>query len=189
MTTATLAPIEFRAFPKIPRLFRDCVITEKIDGTNAAVVVADDGTVSAQSRNRSITVDDDNYGFAAWVTRNAWPLVSILGPGYHYGEWWGGGIQRGYGLAKDDKRFSLFNVARWGESDLSGVPGLGLVLMDFTFSTAMVSLIVDRLREYGSQAAPGFMRPEGVIVWHEAARQMFKVTLEKDDEPKSQARP
>ena len=29
--------IEFKSFPKIPRLFRDCVITEKLDGTNGIV--------------------------------------------------------------------------------------------------------------------------------------------------------
>ena len=51
---------EFRAWPSIPRLYRDCVITEKIDGTNAAVVVTDDGQVYAQSRKRVITRGDDN---------------------------------------------------------------------------------------------------------------------------------
>ena len=30
---------EFKTFGKIPRLFRECVITEKIDGTNACVVI------------------------------------------------------------------------------------------------------------------------------------------------------
>ncbi len=28
------------------------------------------------------------------------------------------------------------------------------------------------------------MKPEGIIVWHEAARQMFKVTCEGDEKPK-----
>ena len=28
---------EFVGFPKIPRLTRDCVITEKLDGTNASI--------------------------------------------------------------------------------------------------------------------------------------------------------
>lgn len=32
--------IEFKAWPKIPRLFRDVIITEKIDGTNAAIHIA-----------------------------------------------------------------------------------------------------------------------------------------------------
>lgn len=43
---------------------------------------------------------------------------------------------------------------------------------------------VEDLRTNGSKVAPGFMKPEGIIIYHAAARSMFKVTLEKDDEPK-----
>jgi hypothetical protein len=32
---------------------------------------------------------------------------------------------------------------------------------------------------------PGFMDPEGIVVYHVAANQMFKVTLKGDDAPKS----
>ena len=31
--------ITFEEFKKIPRLFRDCTITEKIDGTNGQIVI------------------------------------------------------------------------------------------------------------------------------------------------------
>ena len=37
------------------------------------------------------------------------------------------------------------------------------------------------LRTSGSRAAPGFMKPEGVVIYHEAARQMFKMTIEGDE--------
>ena len=37
------------------------------------------------------------------------------------------------------------------------------------------------LRMNGSVAVPGFMQPEGVIVYHSAARQAFKVLLENDE--------
>lgn len=37
---------------------------------------------------------------------------------------------------------------------------------------------------YGSFAAPGFMRPEGIIVYHSASGHVFKVLLEDDDRPK-----
>jgi hypothetical protein len=47
--------IEFQAFPKIPRLVRDCVITEKLDGTNASIIITEDGQIGAASRNRLIT--------------------------------------------------------------------------------------------------------------------------------------
>lgn len=36
-----------------------------------------------------------------------------------------------------------------------------------------------------SLASPSFMNPEGVIIFHTAAKAIFKVTLERDDEPKS----
>lgn len=69
----------FIAFPKLARLSRDCVITEKLDGTNAAVIVSEimgdcgpSTSVYAQSRTRMITPGKttDNYGFAAWVKEN-----------------------------------------------------------------------------------------------------------------------
>ena len=34
-----------------------------------------------------------------------------LGEGIHFGEWWGLGIQRNYGM--NEKVFSLFNTKRW----------------------------------------------------------------------------
>src|SRR5678815_2758188 len=101
----------FEAFESIPRISRACVISEKIDGTNAQVYIPDDSSyVLAGSRNRWITPEDDNYGFATWVRDNATELLK-LGPGRHFGEWWGAGIQRRYGLT--EKRWSLFNSGRW----------------------------------------------------------------------------
>ncbi len=176
--------LTFEPWPKIARLNRDCVITEKIDGTNAAVIVTDDGRVGAQSRTRLITPDADNFGFARWVHDNAEALAATLGPGRHFGEWWGQGIQRKYGL--DHKRFSLFNVNRYGALDLSALPGVSLVptLYSGPFSTAVVDATVGWLRMKGSRAAPGFMKPEGVVVFHVAAQTVFKVTCEGDEAPK-----
>ena len=45
---------EFESFPSISRLSRQCVVTEKIDGTNAQVFVGDDGVVRAGSRRASV---------------------------------------------------------------------------------------------------------------------------------------
>jgi len=102
---------EFHEFPKITRFYeQDVCITEKIDGTNGLVWIGEDGTIRAGSRSRWITPEDDNYGFARWVEANKDELIK-LGPGYHYGEWWGNGIQRKYAMAK--KVFSLFNVHMW----------------------------------------------------------------------------
>lgn len=60
-------------------------MSEKIDGTNAQIVISDDGTeLWTASRNRYITPEDDNYGFAKWVAANRDELIK-LGPGRHYG--------------------------------------------------------------------------------------------------------
>ena len=177
--------IEFQPWPKIARLNRDITVTEKIDGTNAAVIVGEDLSVSAQSRKRLITPEDDNFGFARWAAESAEALATALGPGRHFGEWWGAGIQRRYGL--DHKRFSLFNTARYGETDFSELPNVGTVpvLYEGTFKEFNQEWTLDRLANVGSLAAPGFMNPEGIIIFHQAAQQMFKVTIEGDEAPKS----
>jgi len=184
-----MTALEFQPWPKIARLNRDITVTEKIDGTNAAVLITEDGRVAAQSRKRLITPEDDNFGFARWAHENAKALASLLGPGRHFGEWWGSGIQRGYGLAKGEKRFSLFNTARYGEVDFSEVVGLGVVPVLYAgpMDTAFIRSNVTMLGITGSQAAPGFFDPEGVIVFHSAAQQMFKVTIKGDEAPKSLA--
>jgi hypothetical protein len=184
-----MTDIEFQPWPKIARLNRDITITEKIDGTNAAVLILDDGTVAAQSRNRIITPDSDNFGFARWAAENAPVLIDVLGPGRHFGEWWGAGIQRRYNL--DHKRFSLFNTARYGDLDtLSLADGLGVVpvLYEGPFSEDAIHEALVDLATNGSRAADGFMDPEGIVVFHAAAQQMFKVTIKDDEAPKSAAR-
>ena len=37
-----MSAVPFVEFPKIPRLKRDIVVTEKIDGTNASILVPED---------------------------------------------------------------------------------------------------------------------------------------------------
>lgn len=176
--------VEFKPWPKIARLNRDIIITEKIDGTNSAVGILDDGTVYAQSRKRIITPDDDNFGFAGWVAENAETLTADLGPGLHFGEWWGRGVQRGYQLA--ERRFSLFNTARYGSLSFT-TPNLDVVpvLYEGPFSTDAVESALTALREFGSYAVTAFRNPEGIVVFHTAANQMFKVTLQGDEAPKS----
>jgi hypothetical protein len=180
---------EFVPWPKTKRLFRDIVITEKLDGTNAAIHVDSSGVaVAAQSRNRLITPAADNYGFARWVYENASALGSLLGPGVHFGEWWGRGIQRGYGLA--ERRFSLFNTAAHAElrAVVEGVPvGPVPVLYEGMFSETRIRIELSKLRISGSVAAPGFRGPEGVCVFHTQTRNVFKVTLDANDAGKWEA--
>lgn len=180
--------LEFKEFPKIARLNREVIVTEKIDGTNAAVIVTEDGQIGAQSRSRIITVKDDNFGFARWVLENHAELLK-LGPGYHFGEWWGSGIQRGYGLT--EKRFSLFNVSRWADPTVRPacchvVPEIMRGEPRDSFDVARFALL--KLKETGSLAAPGFMKPEGIVAFHTQGNLLFKVTLEKDEEWKGKSK-
>jgi hypothetical protein len=188
--------MEFKEFPKIARLKRNIVVTEKIDGTNACVIVSDDGlAIGAQSRSKLITPDDDNYGFARWVQDHREELL-LLGPGHHYGEWWGAGIQRRYGLT--EKRFSLFNAGRWHDASAVEDERAGKllapacchvvpVLIEGPNDQRAIDETMNLLRQKGSVAAPGFMKPEGIIIYHTASRMYFKSTLEKDEEYKGKS--
>lgn len=191
--------MDFIKFPKIARFSREIIVTEKIDGTNACVFIGEDGTFFVGSRTRWITPEQDNHGFAKWAYANKDELMT-LGVGRHFGEWWGSGIQRGYGLT--EKRFSLFNVQRWAlhgtepqripmadpriekwQDVLPACCGLVPVLYGGPFDTAAVDGALDTLK-CGSIAAPGFGNPEGIIVFHTAANIGFKKTIEKDEIPK-----
>lgn len=173
-----MSSTDFVAFDKIPRLRRGCVITEKIDGTNAQVYFPDDGgPMLVGSRNRWITPENDNYGFARWAVEHEAEL-RLLGPGRHFGEWWGSGIQRRYGIA--EKRFSLFNAGRWNGGNLPPCVGIVPVLYTGEFTDTAVNACLEQLRTGGSVAAPGFMDPEGIVVFHSASRTRHKVTLGDD---------
>jgi hypothetical protein len=41
------------------------------------------------------------------------------------------------------------------------------------------------LKEHGSVAQPGYMNPEGVVVFHVASGHLYKKTIERDEEWKS----
>lgn len=147
-----MADPEFRAFDKISRLNRECVVTEKIDGTNALVYVGEDGSVLAGSRSRWITPEADNFGFARWVRAHEDELRAGLGVGRHFGEWWGSGVQRGYGLINGEKRFSLFNVSRWDIPERPACVGIVPVIYAGLFTTQAVENAIARLRIEGSLA-------------------------------------
>jgi hypothetical protein len=184
---------EFVGFPKIHRFYRDVVITEKIDGTNGAIVITDDGHIYAQSRKRIITPADDNFGFAAWVHVHKDVLVEFLGPGRHFGEWWGKGIQRGYGVER--RYFSLFDARRWegklewssvaeidkelNKAEVAGLRRTPILYEGDSISFGMLDSI-EMLADLGSTASPGFKNPEGVVVHHIAANVSFKYTFGND---------
>lgn len=167
----------FHAWPKISRFAAETmVLTEKIDGSNAAVVITEDD-IYAQSRSRVITPDKDNFGFARWVEDNKDSLIQDLGQGVWHGEWWGAGIQRRYGL--EYKRFSLFNTYRFAEAaPYFKTPSMNTVPLLYVgpFDTDVVGIISSELYRGGSMAAPGFDRPEGVVVYLRNANTQYKIT-------------
>ena len=197
--------MNFVGFPKIARLRRQIVVTEKIDGTNAQVNIrvaceaegkynprydhpyldekGDEPVlyyVRAGSRVRWICPDDDNFGFARWVWDNTPELVE-LGPGAHFGEWWGSKIQRGYGLSGPlGRRFSLFNVGRWTEENKPIVCDVVPTLYTGTFDLQAVDACLEWLHTIGSAAKPGYMNPEGIILYHTDSHTMYKQTLDND---------
>jgi len=173
--------ITFEPWPKIPRAKGNkIIITEKIDGTNAQVIITDSGEIGCASRNRLISVDDDNYGFAAWVQENKEELLK-LGPGRHFGEWWGKDIQRGYGL--EERRFSLFNTLRWhpGNPNLPACCHVIPILFQGNNGYEMVDHVMLSLSMEGSKASPGFMEPEGVVLFSLQSNSMTKYTFETPD--------
>lgn len=174
---------EFKKFDSIGRVSRNMIITEKLDGTNAQIYITEDGEIFAGSRNRWLTEEKDNYGFRNWVMNNKEELLK-LGEGRHYGEWWGNGIQIRYGL--DHKKFSLFNAGRWKDNpELPECCDVVPVLFEGEFCTDAIDNVMDKLRDSGSIAAPGFMKPEGIVIWHAQARIYLKKTFEYDEKGKS----
>lgn len=192
----------FRPFNKIPRLHGRCVVTEKLDGTNACVEFEKTAggvfTMAACSRNRRLVTIEwhpdreqwpavewqdgkgDNFGFGQWFLAHYLELRA-LGYGRHFGEWWGQGIGRTYGL--EEKRFSLFhaNPLKTLPACVSVVPELEVLE---AFSSSQIDMIMASLKVAGSQAAPGFMDPEGIVIFHERSGQLFKYTY--DAGPKGQ---
>jgi hypothetical protein len=170
--------MEFKSFSKIESLRNVRMqITQKIHGTNAQImIVPRDGEgdyldivrvddkeyyVRAGSRTRWITPGDDNYGFAAFVHSNAEAIVRSLGPGQHFGEWAGLGINSGEGLTS--KVFCLFDYWRY-DKELPPQCVLVPVLYEGPFSLEKINEVMAELKTGGSKLSPGFMRPEGIVI-------------------------
>ena len=174
-----MSDVEFKPWPKIGR---DnpflCTITEKIDGSNGCVIIQDGQVVGVQSRKRLITPEDDNFGFATWVEEHKEELT-LLGDGYHYGEWAGPGIQKNPHCLSE-KSFFLFNTFRWGEGRQSKPECCDVVpvlfegeLQPHTIQDCLESL---KLR-YEHLVPEG--SPEGIICYLHGPRSYSKHTYRK----------
>lgn len=186
---------DFVTWPKIARFNKAWEITEKIDGTNGVLLWSmvpgdvslaqvDDLYLYAGSRNRWLTPEQDNFGFARWAQENAENLVT-LGKGRHYGEWYGQGIQRGYGLT--EKRFALFDTDKWKGLDPRIPKGVEVVPVITNCTGAglndTIKMVLRELQQYGSLV--GTSKSEGVIVRHMFSSARFKILIEGDEVPKT----
>jgi hypothetical protein len=190
---------EFNSFGKMARLSREVIVTEKIDGTNGQIFIGDDGEFLVGSRTRWIDPNCDNHGFARWAWDHMDELMIGLGSGRHFGEWWGSGINRGYGLPKGEKHFSIFNTIRWclnseePQQIKTGDPrivkmqdklppccSLVPVLWRGLFDIIAIDSVLSDLATHGSKASIGYTNPEGVVIFHAAGNIAFKKTLGDD---------
>lgn len=199
---------EFVAWPKTPRLNKTAVtITEKLDGSNGCISfertsliggpkgddnvlalapTADQGWLAMRVQSRKRFLGDgkanDNFGFAAWAVENAEQLAVILGEGRHYGEWYGRGIQRGYGL--EDRRFALFSPWRYQHVPFQN-EGLALELVPTLETTTLdhLSMAISRQLEgllHGSRVNE-YPNPEGIVVNIMGVDKPFKYILDNPD--------
>lgn len=98
--------------------------TVKLHGTNAGIHVdMNTNMLTPQSREREITVESDNAGFARWVQDNHAQLVAFFRGGFGrlarrdsgftvYGEWIGPGIMKNVAINNfPTKKFVIMSVA------------------------------------------------------------------------------
>jgi len=117
--------------------------TVKLHGSNAAVLVTPEGGVFAQSRNRIIDIENDNAGFAKFISDNKDYFLSNYSSTHTvviYGEWCGEGIQRGVAINKLDRMFVVFSVR---EVDKEGNKGAELLPSMHSFDHEKIFSIRD----------------------------------------------
>jgi hypothetical protein len=170
---------EFKPFSDIKRIGKlEVNVTQKIHGTNAQVYITDDGQVYAGSRTRWLSIENDNYGFAKFVEENKEALLACLGPGHHFGEWAGPGINSGEGLPR--KTLVLFDFWKYPAerplpADVCVVP----LLYRGSLDSVKINAAIEDLKLKGSVLVPGFMRPEGAVISVGGAR--YKHVFEPEE--------
>lgn len=88
--------------------------TVKLHGTNAAIVKYADGRIEFQSRERILTLEQDNAGFMlAMMAKDLSSLFNQFQSKDYvaiYGEWCGGNIQKGVAVCGLEKMFVIFGI-------------------------------------------------------------------------------
>lgn len=173
----------FKPFSKIMRIDNITMsITQKIHGTNAQIFIDNEKNIYVSSRNRLLSVYDDNVGFCRFVIYNKDYLIEHLGVGRHYGEWAGKGINNGEGLSIN--KLFLFNWKRFinnGLEDIEKHPQIGFVpvLYNGGLDLEKIEQTMTSLKENGSYISPGFMKPEGIVI--DINGTLYKKTFDQED--------
>lgn len=101
--------------------------TVKLHGTNAGIRFQD-GKFIAQSRKNPLSIEEDNYGFAAFVQEIPFDelFTSIFNEFYPkqnitiFGEWIGEGIQKNVAISQLSKQFVIFGA--WDHDSETYIP-------------------------------------------------------------------
>lgn len=199
-----MSTTNYNSFPSIERLENIyCVISEKIDGTNGLIEI-NETNVRFGSRNRYISFSDDNAGFANFFRHYEARFEDVAKdiitkepessdesyPLRIYGEWFGCGIQRGYGLK--DKFFMPFSFF-YGEKLIEyQVPNVITPNIMYTgkFSMEVVNTCMQQLKLNGSGVVKDYKQPEGIVIFFPKYNFRLKETFNgakwKDGSPKSE---
>ena len=169
--------VEFEPWAKIPRaVLGGCIISMKMNGTNACIIIKDGKVVGVQSRKRMINIgkENDNYGFASYVAQNMEKVLQ-LGEGRHYGEWAGLGIQKNpHNL--ESKTFFLFDTRRWGEHN---VPPEGIEVVEILHQGEYSRTIIDDvMNTLKTRSETEGWKAEGIVVYLPKIKAMEKHTFE-----------
>jgi len=166
---------DFKSFPSVQHLDKlEMRITQKIHGSNAQIRIDSNGDteliIKAGSRNRWLTLDDDNYGFFKFV-HDHFVDFTKLGEGTHYGEWAGPGINSGEGLT--EKTLFLFSHPdRYRDIQLPPRVTFVPELYVGPFDLMAIESVMSDLKRLGSRAVSGFKNPEGIVI--EVAGKRYK---------------
>lgn len=104
--------------------------TVKLHGTNASIVLDSENNYYAQSRERVLSIEEDNAGFCMFannVKTFVEPVLKDILSNYEsalsvviYGEWCGKGIQKSVGVSELDKMLVLFGIKITYPDELEG---------------------------------------------------------------------
>lgn len=143
--------------------------TVKIHGTNACIgYVKSTNTVFAQSRERILDLENDNFGFSNWVEANKLKISNALKKFdseyvYLYGEWFGKGVQKHVGVASlSDKYFASFS----------------LVTVDNGLETEYMGISLNLPNTICVQDAGVYFLDVNVMKAHLASEEIERLTLE-----------